>query len=101
MGERIDLQALLEDVLGSSNVYFQPPNGYKLSYPCIVYNREKIDTRFADGKPYFHSNRYSVTLIERDPDSDLPHKMTELPMCVHDRYFASDNLHHNVFTIYY
>lgn len=101
MGQRLDLHEILCNILGSRNVYFQPPTGFKMTYDCIVYKRDKIDSRFAGNRPYTHSNRYSVTVISRDPESPVPSKLVELPMCVHDRYFTSDNLHHNVFTLYY
>lgn len=101
MGQRVDLHEILCAILGSRNVYFQPPTGFKMTYDCIVYKRGKIDSRFANNKPYHHANRYSVTVIYRDPESPIPGKIAELPMCVHDRYFSSDNLHHDVFTLYY
>ena len=41
---RLKLQKLLEDILEANgkakNVYYQPPEGIKISYPCIVYNRQ-------------------------------------------------------------
>lgn len=101
MGQRVDLHEILCTILGSRNVYFQPPTGFKMTYDCIVYKREKIDSRFADNTPYQHAKRYSVTAIYRDPESALPDEIAKLPMCVHDRYFTSDNLHHDVFTLYY
>lgn len=101
MGQRDDLHELLVSAVGSRNVYFQPPAGYQMSYPCIVYKREKIDTRFAANMPYTHMNRYSVTVIDQDPESPIPGRIAEFPMCVHDRQFVNDNLYHDVFTLYY
>lgn len=101
MGQRLDLHEVLCNILGSRNVYFQPPTGFRMPYPCIVYKREKIDTRFAGNKPYLHTNRYSVTVIDQDPESQIPNGIADLPMCVHDRQFVNDNLYHDVFTLYY
>lgn len=101
MGRRVDLHELLVAAVGSRHVYFQPPSGYQLSYPCIVYEREKIGTLFANNRPFCHSNRYSVTVIDQDPESPIPGRIAEFPMCVHDRQFVSDNLYHDVFTLYY
>lgn len=101
MGQRVDLHEILCAALGSRNVYFQPPTEFKMTYDCIVYKREKIDSRYANNKPYHHTKRYSVTVIYRDPESPIPDKIADLPMCSHDRYFVSDNLHHDVFTLYY
>ncbi len=101
MGRRIDLHALLVAALGSRNVYFQPPEGFKMNYPCIVYEREHIESEHASNKPYLHRKRYSVTVIDKDPESLISDKIAAFPSCRHDRYFVSDNLHHDVFTLYY
>lgn len=95
---RLDLQARLEEILGSEAVYYQPPEGYKLAYPCIVYERSSIDTRYADDIPYVARPVYQVTVIHRDPDSDIPEKLAALSGVRFDRHFTSDNLHHTVFT---
>lgn len=101
MGQRVDLQELLEAAVGSRNVYFQPPEGFKMKYPCVVYERERIESDHADNKPYLHHKRYSVTVIDKDPESEIPGRIAAFPSCRHDRHFDSDNLHHDVFTLYY
>lgn len=101
MSRRIELQKLLETTLGSRNVYFQPPASLKMSYDCIVYERSKIDTTFANNKPYALRNRYQVTAIYKNPDSDLPKKIAMLPKCSHVRHFTADNLNHDIFNLYY
>lgn len=101
MASRLELQSKLEELLGSRNVYFQPPETVKLNYPAIVYSREPIENRYANNGVYMQSVRYSVTVIDKNPDSELPFKMSQLPMCRHDRSFKSDNLNHDVFTLYY
>lgn len=101
MASRLELQALLEELLGARNVYFQPPETVKMSYPAIVYSRESIENRHANDSVYKQSLRYSVTVIDKNPDSDLPLKISQLPMCRHDRSFKSDNLNHDVFTLYF
>ena len=40
MSKRIDLGNKLKEILGSSNVYFQPPDNLKMVYPCIRYRLE-------------------------------------------------------------
>lgn len=98
---RIQLHQMLVDILGSKNVYFQPPSTIKMKYPCIVYGLANIDSRFADNIPYFKKRRYSVTVIDRDPDSVIRDKMTDLENCSFERHFTSDNLYHYVFNITY
>jgi len=101
MAQRLELQALLVDLLGSDNVYFQPPPSKQMSYPCIVYNRDTVRTEFADDKTYSIETRYQVTVIDRDPDSDIPRKVSELPKCSYDRFFTADNLNHDVFRLFF
>lgn len=98
---REKLQELFEGILGSSNVYFQPPESVELSYPCIVY--EKNGTRIirANNKSYLKQNRYTVTYIDEDPDSEIPDKLSELNYCGFDTRFTADNLNHDVFTLYF
>lgn len=101
MAPRLQLQAKLLGILGSPNVYFQPPPTIKMQYPCIVYNRDRIDTDFADDKPYKRTRRYQVTVIDQDPDSVIHEKVAELPMCSYDRFFTADNLNHDVYNLFF
>jgi hypothetical protein len=97
---RLKLQTILEDILGTENVYFQPPDNISMVYPCIVYRRDHAYTEFADNNPYHHCKRYQVTVIDRDPDSVFPDQIADLPMCLFDRFYVADNLNHDVFNIY-
>lgn len=99
MGQRLDLQTLLEEL--TDNVYFQPPTNLVMSYPCIMYQRDGSSTRFADNKAYSHAKRYQVTVIDRDPDSILPDKVEEQAFCQFDRFFTADQLNHWVFTLFF
>jgi hypothetical protein len=98
---RLQLQELLEELLGSGNVYFQPPANVRMAYPCIVYKRDGGETLFAGNNPYRHTKRYQVTVIDRDPDSLIPDKVAALPMCTFERHFAADNLNHDVYNIFF
>lgn len=101
MGQRVDLHELLKIVLGSNDVYFQPPSSVRMNYPCIVYELSNRDTLFADNYPYRHDKKYKITVIERDPDSLLPDKIGSLPRCSHNQHFIADNLYHDVFSMYF
>ena len=101
MEKRLELQALLESILGSENVYFQPPESLKMQYPAIVYKRDFASTQFAGNKPYQHTLRYMVTVIDRNPDSEIPHKIAMLPLSTFTRFYTADNLNHDVFSLYY
>lgn len=101
MGDRIDLQTLLEGVLGSDFVYFQPPESFRMSYPCIVYHRSHIRTDYADNNPYSLKKEYMITVIDADPDSNIPDKIAMLFTALHDRRHTVDNLNHDVFTMFF
>ena len=101
MDRRSSLQETLVNILGSNNVYFQPPETIRLQYPCIIYERSDINKKYADNRTYMSMVRYSLTLITRSPESDLVKAILELPYCSYDRYYAADTLNHDVFTLYY
>ena len=98
---RLDLQTILEEILGSENVYFQPPPNLRMQYPCIRYEQDDAETAFASNKPYRYTKRYQVTVIDANPDSLIPDEIARLPMCLFDRSFTADNLNHNVFNLFF
>ena len=97
---RLEFHNVLVSALGSSNVYFQPPENLKLVYPCIVYSINNIDTTYADNNPYKSDVCYQVTLISRDPDDETRDKLLKLQMSRYERQFKSNDLNHDVFRIY-
>lgn len=101
MGTRLELHDVLVDVLGSSNVYFQPPETIKMEYPCIVYQRSSGDSIFADNQGYRFINRYQITLIDKNPDSEVLDRLAVLPLCTYDRHYNTDNLNHDIFNLYF
>lgn len=101
MNRREELHEILCESLGSRNVYFQPPESIKMQYPAIVYSRDDIDNNFANNSVYMQSLAYSVTVIDSDPDSEVVDRVSKLPRCQYDRHYKSDNLNHDIFTIYY
>ena len=101
MAQRLELQTLLKSLLGSDHVYFQPPPDMQLQYPCIVYHRDDENAEFADNKPYSRVKRYSVTVIDRDPDSLIPDKIGALPLCTYNRFYTADKLNHDVYTLFF
>ena len=101
MATRVDLQVKLERILGSRNVYYQPPESVKINYPAIVYSRSDIDINYADDKSYMNTNRYEIIVIDKRPDNDAIGQILMLPHCSFDRHYTADNLHHDVLTLYY
>ena len=97
MDKRIELQEIFEKILESKNVYFNPPPNVKLRYPCIIYKLSGEDAKYASNRPYARKPRYSVSLIDKNPDSKYRHKIADLPLCAFDRYYAADNMNHFVY----
>lgn len=99
MARRLQLHQLLETFV--PNVYFQPPTNIQLKYPCIIYMRDYADTKFADDIVYSHKLRYAITVIDRDPDSEIPEKVASMPMSLFNRFYTVDNLNHDVYNVYF
>lgn len=102
MADRKILHTKLVEILGSNNVYFQPPENLKLKYPCIEYHRTPMDIKYANDKAYIGTACYQLTYMDKNPDSEIPMKLIEnLSMIRHSNYFSYENLNHDVFTVYY
>lgn len=101
MGSRLDLQAILLSIPNVLGVYFQPPSSVQMTYPCIVYRRADIDIKHANNRPYSHKKGYSITVIDRNPDSAIPDAVGMLETARFDRQYVADNLYHDVFSIYF
>lgn len=98
---RLELQDLLVETVESDHVYFQPPRNTSMQYPCIRYERNFIQADRADNRAYQLHDRYLVTVITRDPDSDWADKIAALPKVVYDRFYVADNLIHHVFKMFF
>lgn len=98
---RLELHEILCDLLGTRNVYFQPPETIQMNYPAIVYHLNKIEDRHANNRVYLSDTSYSMTLITDDPDDPLIRKLNALPLCSIDRSYTADNLNHYAYTIFY
>lgn len=99
--KRLELHEFLVSILGSKNVYYQPPETIKMSYPAIVYSRDDIDNRSADNSVYMQFNVYEITVIDKDPDSIVVEKLSMLPMSRFERHYVANNLNHDIFRLYY
>ena len=101
MGSRIDLQTLLETLLGSENVYYDPPTSLSMKYPAIRYSKSDIDTVYANNSTYKSMKRYEIIVIDKKADNPVIEKLLNLPYCSFDRHYKSDNLNHDVLILYY
>ena len=98
---RLELHELLCGVLGSRYVYFQPPENLKMQFPCIIYEHDNYYLTHADNKKYIRKRKYTVTIVDKDPDTAIPERLEELPFTEFSRRFVADNMNNIVYTIYY
>lgn len=101
MANRLDLQSLLEELLGSKNVYYQPPESIKMQYDAIRYSKKNIRSNYANDTKYSIRDCYELIVISKRPDNPVIKKLLALPYCSYDRPYIADNLYHDVLTIYY
>ena len=101
MASRLKLHEEFCAILGSRNVYFQPPASKRMSFPAIVYDIADIKNLHANDAVYKQDVAYEVTVIDENPDSEFAKKVSMMPKCRWNRAFKSDNLNHEVYTLYY
>lgn len=96
---RKNLQATFESI--TSNVYFQPTEKSKLSYPCILYKEYMPLLDFGNDKPYATKMGYQITVIDKVPGSDIVKQIVKtVPYTTWSDQFVTDNLYHTVLTVY-
>lgn len=106
MSKRLKLHKMLCEILScpekgpDNRVYYQPPSNIKMIYPAIVYSLSDIDIRYANDGVYLFLRKYTVTIIDPNPDSELVDKVAVLQNANYDRTYTKDNLNHFVFEIY-
>ena len=99
--DRLSLNATLLSTLGSTNVYFQPPPSLVLNYPCIIYKLDGVDKFNANDKRYLGSKRYLLTVVDKNPDSNIYDKILNLPYSNFETSFCKDSLNHYVCSLYW
>ena len=99
--KRVELDNILRTTLGSSNVYFDPPETIKLKYPCIIYSLEGNTDMYADNKTYYRYKRYSMIYITQNADDPMADTLSDINFCKLVRYYTADNLYHYAFEIFY
>lgn len=101
MADRLELHSVLQELLGSSNVYYQPPESIKMQYDAIRYSKKTINSKYANDRKYSMIDCYEIIVISRLPDNPVIKKLLSLPYCSYDRHYVADNLHHDVLTIHW
>lgn len=102
MASRLNLHEELCEILGTRKAYYNPPASVKMEYPCIRYSLAGIDLKKANNKNYKSTNRYQLTVIDKNPDSNIHNDLlAHFSMCSFERSYVADNLNHFVLTLYY
>lgn len=101
MDRRPELQVQLESITNTTHVYFQPPESFRLNYPCLVYRRSDVDLEYADNLAYRVHHKYELTWLHMDPDDDTVERLlTSLPLISYVRQFALNGVYHDVMYLY-
>jgi hypothetical protein len=95
------LHEILVALPGVTDAYFQPKTNDQLEYPCITYTRDDSFVSHADNLKYLLKKRYTVIVIDRNPDSAIPDLVESLPFTKFDRSYVSAGLNHYAFNLYF
>jgi len=98
---RLEIQSMLENTLGSRNVYYQPPSSIQIKYPAIVYSLEGMTNNHASNGVYLTKKAYKVIYIDSNPDNEMVSVLNNIIRSTFNSYYVSDNLHHYAYTIYF
>lgn len=98
--KRIELHEKLCELLGSRNCYYNPPEDLKMKYPCIIYKKVQSSRKHADDLNYLLFPGYQIIYITRNPDDELIYQIENFGYCQFDRQYASEGIHHFVYTLY-
>jgi hypothetical protein len=101
MANRLVLHSKLKELLESDEVYYQAPESKKMEYPAIKYSKSSIKSTYANNTVYSMMDRYEIIVMSRTPDHPVIKKLLSLPYCTYDRHYVSENLNHDVLTLYF
>lgn len=101
MMSRIEVQNLLEEILGSDRVYFQAPPNTGMQYPCIVYEFVRPDVKPADNTLYLVTGRWEIHHMYKSISNDLKEKMLfASPYMSWSRRIVKDGIYNDYYTLY-
>ena len=100
MGSRLELHNEL--LTFTPKVYFQPPSGLQLEYPCIVYHKTGKFRDYGNDTIYRAIQEYQLTVIDKNPDSTIADDIeSHFQYCEINQYYTVDNLNHTTLNLYY
>lgn len=97
---RYDLQAQFKSIC--PNVYFEPPENFKMQYPCIRYKRSGTHEKRADNKLYGLIRSYEVLVLSMNPDEPMNDIIQEkFEKMTYNTHYVSDGVYIDVYKIYF
>lgn len=100
MATRLTLHQKLIDILGSGNVYYNPPETLKMNFPCIVYSLNYIERIDADNNMYLDFTKYKIVLISKKVDHPAVKELMKLPLTRYSTRYTKDGFYHDAFILY-
>lgn len=99
-----ELRDKLYLIHNTENVYYDPPNGITMEFPCFRFELNNYDIRNADNRAYTQKARWAITYITRDVEEieDVAKEMLDnFKYCHFDTSYRAENLQHAVFNLYF
>lgn len=93
---RLTLHQELIDLLGSPDVYYNPPETIKMNFPCIVYSLDYYDQIHANNKKYIDWTTYKVIVVSKKPDHPAIRKLLDKEMTRFSTQYTRDGYYHDV-----
>ena len=93
---RLTLHQALIDVLGSRNVYYNPPETLKMEFPAIVYKLDFIEPIHADNKNYLDWTTYKIFVVSSKPDHPAIRKILNMEMTRYSTSYTREGFYHTV-----
>lgn len=97
-----EMQAEYAVIPGVTEAYYQDPGDSSMLPPYIMIERTApSNVRHADNIMYNLYKQYTVTVVVRDPRSEIPDLVEALPFTRLDRVFRLNGLHHFAFSVFF
>lgn len=98
----VELQQILAGIPGVTAAYIQDPGDGSLAPPYIMIDESAPnDVKYADNVIYSKYKGYQVTVVLRNPLSEIPDLVEALPHARFDRKFRTDGLHHYTYNLFF
>ena len=86
MATRLTLQNKLESILGSRNVYYNPPESQKMSLRQV----------HADNRKYIDYTTYKITVVSKQVDHPAIRAVLDLPMTKFSTNYTKNGFYYTV-----